>query len=126
MRPFVDMGAPVKTQVENGLSKLFDFRGQTINTSDQAVLTLKDSGLHDEEGKKINTSETLTESQRSSGSVLYFMMAVHPDQAEPNWKHSHMTCRACVKLHLHVYGIDARINTQMMKTSHDLLFHLAA
>ena len=58
---FVDMGAPVKIQVENELSKLFDFRGQTINTSDQAVLTLKDSGLH-EEGKKVNTSETLTES----------------------------------------------------------------
>ena len=31
---FVDMGSPVKNQVENGLSKLFDFRGQTIDTSD--------------------------------------------------------------------------------------------
>ena len=48
---FVDIGAPVKTQVENGLGKLFDFQGQTINTSDQAVSALKDSGLHDEEGK---------------------------------------------------------------------------
>ena len=45
---FVDMVAPVKTQVENGLSKLFDFWGQTIDTSDQAVFTLNDSGLHDE------------------------------------------------------------------------------
>ena len=31
------MWAPVKTQVENGLSELFDFRGQTIYVLDQAV-----------------------------------------------------------------------------------------
>ena len=49
---FFGMGAAVKTQVENGLRKLFDLRGQTIDTSDQAVFTLEDSGLHDEEGKK--------------------------------------------------------------------------
>ena len=42
------MGPPVKTQVENGLSKLSNLRGQTIYTSDQDVLILKDSGLHDE------------------------------------------------------------------------------
>ena len=30
---FLDMGSPVKTQVENGMSKLFDFRGQTIDAS---------------------------------------------------------------------------------------------
>ena len=39
---FVDMGSPVKTQVENGLSKIFDFRGQTIDVSNQAVFILKD------------------------------------------------------------------------------------
>ena len=44
----VDMGPPVKIQVENGLSKLFDFRGQTVDVSDQAVLILKDLGLCDE------------------------------------------------------------------------------
>ena len=33
-----DMGAPVETQVVNGLSKLFDFRGQTIDVSDQDIL----------------------------------------------------------------------------------------
>ena len=38
---FFYMGAPAKAQVENGLSKIFDFRGQTIDVSDQAVLTLK-------------------------------------------------------------------------------------
>ena len=43
---FVDMGAPVKTQFENKLSKLFDLRIQTIDMSDQAVFILKDSGLH--------------------------------------------------------------------------------
>ena len=45
---FVDMGSPVKTQVENGLSELFDFQGQTIDVPYQAVFILKDSGLHDE------------------------------------------------------------------------------
>ena len=32
-------GYPVKTQVENGLSRIFDFRGQTIDVSDQAILS---------------------------------------------------------------------------------------
>ena len=45
---FVQMVTPVKNQLESGLSKLFNFRGQTIDTSDQAVFTSKDSGLHDE------------------------------------------------------------------------------
>ena len=34
---FVDMGAPVKTQEENGLRKLFNFRVQTIDVPDRAV-----------------------------------------------------------------------------------------
>ena len=42
------MGVPVKTRVENGISKLFNLRGQTIDKSDQAVFILKDSGLRDE------------------------------------------------------------------------------
>ena len=54
------------------------------------------------------------------------MMTVHPDQAETNYKHSHMTFRACVKLPLYVDGVDTRINTQMLKPPHDLLFHLEA
>ena len=58
------MEALVKTQVENGLSKNFDFRGQTIDVYDQAVFTLKYSGLHDEEGNKINVSGPLIETQR--------------------------------------------------------------
>ena len=43
---FVDMGAPVETQVENGLSKVLNFRGQNIDVSDQAVSILKDSVIH--------------------------------------------------------------------------------
>ena len=39
---FVDMRAPVKTQVGNGLSKIFNFRGQTIDVSDIDFITLKD------------------------------------------------------------------------------------
>ena len=61
------MGAPVKIQVENGLCKLFDLRGQTIDVSDQAVFILKDSGIHEEEGKKTNVSNPLTAGQRGSG-----------------------------------------------------------
>ena len=45
---FFDMGAPVKTHVENGLSKIFDLRGHTIDVSDQAVFILKYLGIHDE------------------------------------------------------------------------------
>ena len=43
---FFDMGGPVKTQVEHGLSKIFDSQGQTINMSEKAVFILKDPGLH--------------------------------------------------------------------------------
>ena len=64
---FVDIGSPVKTQVENGLSKIFDFRGQTIDVSDQAIFILNDSGIHDEEGNKTNVSDPLIEYQRRSG-----------------------------------------------------------
>ena len=39
MCPFFNMGALVKTQVENWLSKLFDLQGQIIYVSDQAVLS---------------------------------------------------------------------------------------
>ena len=57
---FVDTGSPVKTQAENGLSKLFDLRGQTIDVSDQAVFILNDSVLNYEEGKKTNVTNPLT------------------------------------------------------------------
>ena len=54
------MVALVKTQVENGLIKLFDFQRQTIDVFDQSIFTLKYSGLHDKEEKKINISDPLT------------------------------------------------------------------
>ena len=78
------MGAPVKTQVENGISKLLDFRGHTIDLSDKAVFILNDSGIHDEEGKKTNVSNPLTAAEKRSGHFLSFTMTVHPDQADPN------------------------------------------
>ena len=65
---FVDIGDPVKIQVKNGLNKLFNFQGQTIDVSDQAVFTFKDSGLHDEEGKKTKVSDPITSAQRRLGS----------------------------------------------------------
>ena len=52
-------------------------------------------------------------------------MAVQPYQTDPNCKHSHMTCSAGVQRPIDVYGIDTSINTQMLKTPHDILFHLA-
>ena len=73
------MGYPVKTQVENGLSKLFVLRGQTIDMYDQAIFTLKDLGIHDEEGKKINIINLHTSAKRLPGSFVLFMMTIHPD-----------------------------------------------
>ena len=64
---FVDMVAPVKIQVENGLSKLLNCRSQPCDVSDQSVFTLKNAGLRDEEGKKTNVSDPLTVAQRWSG-----------------------------------------------------------
>ena len=49
----------------------------------------------------------------------------HPDQADLNWNHSRMNCRDCVQLILDVDGVDAIIDTQMLKNSHVLLVRLA-
>ena len=54
------MGAPAKTQVENGLNKLFNFWGQIIYVYEKAVFTLKYSDVYDEEGKKINIRDQIT------------------------------------------------------------------
>ena len=59
------MGDPVKTQVENGISKLFYFQIHAIDASDQAVFILKYSGLHYEEVN--NVSDPITAAQRMSG-----------------------------------------------------------
>ena len=81
---FFNMGYPVKTQVGNGLSKLFDLWGHTIDMSDQAFFILKDFGLHDEEGNKTNVSNPLTAGKRRSGRFLSLVITVHPYQADPN------------------------------------------
>ena len=57
---FVDIEALVKTQIENGISKIFNLRCQTIDVSDQAIFTLKDLGFHDKQGKKTSASDALT------------------------------------------------------------------
>ena len=51
-------------------------------------------------------------------------MTVHLDQADPNCKHSCITCRSCVQLSLDLDGIDASIYTQILKKN-DTLVHLA-
>ena len=53
-------------------------------------------------------------------------MKINPDQAKKKFNHSCMACRACVKLPLYAYGIDAIIDTQMLKNTHNMLVHLAA
>ena len=57
---FIGMVSPMKNQVVNGMSKLFGFRGKTIYMSYQAVFSLKDSSIRDEEEKKINISNPIT------------------------------------------------------------------
>ena len=51
---------------------------------------------------------------------------VHPDQADLNCNYSCMTCRYSFQLPLDVYGIDASIDTQILKSPHTLLVHFAA
>ena len=53
------------------------------------------------------------------------MMTVHPDQADPNFNYSRITCMSCVQLPLYLDGIYSSIDTQMLKKHHDLLVHLA-
>ena len=54
------MKTPGEKLGENGMNKIFDLRGQSINVSDQASDTLKDLGIHNKEGKIINISNLLT------------------------------------------------------------------
>ena len=112
--------------MENGLSKLFNFRGQTIDVSDQDVFILKDSVLHDEEVKKTNVSDLFTADQSLSGSFLSFMMTVHSYQDDKNCNHSRMICRECIQLPLYVYEIDASTDNQILETPHIIIVHLAA
>ena len=57
---------------------------------------------------------------------MSFMMTVHTDQYDPNYKHSHMAYRACVQIPRDVDYIDSSMHTQMLKTPQDLLVQLAA
>ena len=112
--------------MENRLSKIFNFHGQTIDLSYQAIFTLKDLVICDEEGKKKNASNPLIAGQRRSCCFLSFLITVHSYQAGPNFKHIRMTCRSFIQLPLDVDGIDVIIDNQMFKTPHILIFHLAA
>ena len=103
---------------------MFDFQGQSIDVSEQAIFTLKYSGFRYEEGNKIDISNLLIATQ-SQLVFLSFMMTVHPYLFDPKSKHSRMDFRACVQLTLDVYGIYAITYTQMLKTSRHMLFHLA-
>ena len=123
---FLNMGDLVKTQVGNGLSKIFGLPSQTIDVSDQAVFTLKDFFLRDYEGKKTSVSNLFRASQRRSGSFWSFLMTVHPYQYDPNCKHSRIPFRECIQLPLDVYGIDAIIVPQIPGKLHIFLVPLVA
>ena len=98
--PFFWHGSHGENQMENGLSKIFYVRVQTIDVSDQAIFTLNYSGIHNEEWKKINKSKSLTSTQRWWDHFMSFMMMVHQYQADPNFNQSCMNCRACFQLPL--------------------------
>ena len=53
-------------------------------------------------------------------------MIVNPYQAGPKCKHGRMACRAFVKLPLDVDGVDAIIDTQLLKTPNIILVNLVA
>ena len=109
------MGSLDKTQVENGLRKLFNFRSQTIDVSDQAVFVLKDSVIHDEEEKKNKCKWPAHNSPEEVRLFFSFMMTVHPDQADTNCKHILMNFRSCDLLPFGVYGIYASIDIQTLE-----------
>ena len=122
---FVEILAPVKPQVENCLSNIFNLWVQTIGVSDQDVFTLKDSGLHDEKGKN-HYKRPAHSSPEATRSVWLYTMTAHPDQADPKFKHNPMTLRECAQFQLYADGIDAIIDNKMLKTLHIIIFHLAA
>ena len=74
---FVDMVTPVKTQVVNGMEKLFDFQGDIIYISDQAFFVWTNMRLYDEEGERKfdQTTYINTEARRM---FLSFMVIFHP------------------------------------------------
>ena len=49
---------------------MFGFQGHTIDMYGQYVSTLKDLGIHDEEGSEINISDPLTTAEMISCSFL--------------------------------------------------------
>ena len=126
MCSFLNMESPVKTQVVNGFSKHFNFRGHTIDVSDQSVFILKYSGLHHEEGKKTNVSNPLTAVQMRSGLFLSCMIMVHPDRSDPKCNYSRMTCRDCIQLPLDLGGMYSSIDTQIIIYPQILLVLLSA
>ena len=50
MCPYHWNGNLGEKQLENVLNRLFDFRGQNIDVSDQDVFVLTDEDLHEKEG----------------------------------------------------------------------------
>ena len=109
----VGMGDPVKVHVEMGWIRYLISKSRSLMCLTKPFW-LKYSDLHKKEGKKINISNPLTETQSQSSLFLSFMMMVYLEQADTKCKHSCMTCRACVQLQLDVDEVDDSIDTQIL------------
>ena len=70
---FVDIVDPVKTHVKNGLNKIFDLQGQSIDVSDQDLFVLTHESLHEKEGRKTTIGDPLSEGQRQTHRLLSFI-----------------------------------------------------
>ena len=109
----------------NGFGKIFNFRGNNIDVYDQAVFVLKYTSLHYKEINKTNIGKPLAADQRRSLHFLSFLMAVHPNQEYPKYKHSCMNFRDYVQLPRDTYGIGSSIDTQIINTPDDISVHLS-
>ena len=56
---------------------------------------------------------------------FYLMVTFHIDQADIKFKLCCMACRYCVQIRIYLDGIDAIVDTQMLKTPDDLLVYLS-
>ena len=63
---FVDIGSPVKTKIETGLTKCFGFRKQKFIVPDQAIFLIIDAFIHYEEVIKTAIWDPLTSSKRQT------------------------------------------------------------
>ena len=105
--------------------KIFDFQGHIIDVSIQEIFVLTDAGLNYAEGEKITIGDPLSEGQRRTGRLLFFTITVYLYKSISKRTYRRMPSRDRVKLPLYIDGIYARIETNILKNSLDILVQLA-